>query len=76
MKKILSHGINVGGDSMSDYRNIDGIAGKFQNKHRAYQKTGELCSKKGCTGTIKRIVVGGRSGHYCDTHQKIIRIKA
>ena len=71
MKKTLLCGIDVGGDSMSDYRNIDGIAGKFQNKHNAYQKTGKLCSKKDCTGTIKRIIVGGRSGHYCDVHQKL-----
>jgi len=69
MKEILSHGISFGGDSMSDYRNIEGVAGRFQNKHNAYQKTGEKCNRRGCGGTIRRIIVGGRSGHYCDRHQ-------
>lgn len=70
IQTTLSKGIDLGGDSMSDYRNIDGERGKFQEQHRAYRKTGTKCSKKGCGGMIKRIVVGGRSSHFCDTHQK------
>ncbi len=72
---VLKNGIDFGGDSMSDYRNIDGKKGSFQEKHNAYRKTGERCSKKGCAhakkngGFIKRIIVGGRSTHYCDKHQ-------
>lgn len=71
MKKTLSHGISIGGDSMSDYRNIDGIPGKFQDTHNAYQKTGEKCNKHNCSGTIRRIIIGTRSAHFCDTHQKL-----
>ena len=66
---VLKNGIDFGGDSMSDYRNIDGNKGSFQEKHNAYRKTGQKCQKKGCGGLIKRIVVGGRSTHYCDKHQ-------
>ncbi|MDP1625350.1 MAG: bifunctional DNA-formamidopyrimidine glycosylase/DNA-(apurinic or apyrimidinic site) lyase [bacterium] len=69
MRETLLRGIDFGGDSMSDYRNILGERGKFQNEHNAYQKTGERCKKRGCSGTICRIKVGGRSGHYCDKHQ-------
>jgi formamidopyrimidine-DNA glycosylase len=54
---------------MSDYRNIDGEKGKFQEQHRAYRKTGQKCMKKNCNGTIQRIVVGGRSSHFCSNHQ-------
>ena len=71
MQKVLKRGIDFGGDSMSDYRDIDGRPGKFQNKHNAYRLTGKTCKKPGCSGTIKRIIVGGRSGHYCDEHQKL-----
>jgi formamidopyrimidine-DNA glycosylase len=70
IKIILTKGIDFGGDSMSDYRNIEGRRGEFQKKHNVYRKKGELCGKPGCSGTIKRIVVGGRSAHFCDTHQK------
>jgi formamidopyrimidine-DNA glycosylase len=70
IKHTLSKGIALGGDSMSDYRNIHGNKGNFQLEHRAYQRTGERCSKKGCTGTIRRIIVAGRATHYCDRHQE------
>jgi formamidopyrimidine-DNA glycosylase len=72
-KEILMRGIDFGGDSMSDYRNIKGERGKFQNKHNTYRKTGEKCSKHSCKGTIVRLKMGGRSAHFCDTHQKLIK---
>lgn len=70
-KEMLKKGIDFGGDSMSDYRNIYGLPGKFQGEHKAYRRTGKGCEKKGCRGTIKRLVIGGRSGHFCDTHQEL-----
>ena len=69
MKEVLSKGINFGGDSMSDYRNIHGLPGKFQTYHQAYRRTGEKCLKKNCKGVIKRKIVGGRSAHFCSQHQ-------
>ncbi|MBX4195767.1 bifunctional DNA-formamidopyrimidine glycosylase/DNA-(apurinic or apyrimidinic site) lyase [Candidatus Parcubacteria bacterium] len=73
MKAVLNKGIDFGGDSMSDYRNVYGKAGKFQEHHNAYRRTGKKCTKKGCDGTIRRQVVGGRSAHYCDKHQKLFK---
>lgn len=69
IQKTLSRGLDFGGDSTSDYRNIDGEKGKFHENHYAYQRTGEKCQKKGCAGTIKRIMIEQRSAHFCDTHQ-------
>ena len=71
IKKTLERGLDFGGDSTSDYRNIDGEKGKFHENHYAYQRTGEKCQKKGCTGTIRRIMIGQRSAHYCDVHQRL-----
>jgi formamidopyrimidine-DNA glycosylase len=73
IRETLESGIDFGGDSMSDYRNILGERGKFQEKHNAYRKTGEKCTKRGCTGKIVRIKIGGRSAHFCDKHQKLLR---
>ena len=70
MKKTLALGIDFGGDSMSDYRNIYGLPGKFQLHHEAYRRTGEKCRKKGCKGVIIRKVINGRSCHFCPEHQK------
>ena len=71
MKFVLARGIRFGGDSESDYRNIDGESGKFQNKHHVYRHTGETCSRRACGGTITRMKVGGRSAHFCPKHQKL-----
>ncbi len=71
---VLKKGIDFGGDSMSDYRNIKGEKGEFQGRHNAYRKTGTPCSKKGCTGIILRKVVRGRSAHFCSVHQKRISL--
>ena len=69
-KELLLKGIDFGGDSMSDYRNPLGERGEFQLHHKAYRRTGEKCQKKNCTGKIVRKIIGGRSSHFCDTHQK------
>lgn len=70
IKETLKKGIDFGGDSMSDYKNIYGLPGKFQLHHGAYRRTGEKCRKKGCKGIIKRKVINGRSTHFCSIHQK------
>ncbi len=71
MKDILKKGIDLGGDSMSDYRNIDGEKGHFQKNHNVYQRKNKPCSRKGCRGVIIRKVIGSRSSHYCNICQKL-----
>lgn len=73
MKQVLEKGIKLGGDSMSDYRNIEGERGDFQNHHRAYQKHRTKCAKKGCEGVIEKIKVGSRSAHFCPKHQELFK---
>jgi formamidopyrimidine-DNA glycosylase len=69
IQQTLARGIDFGGDSTSDYRNVYGEKGKFHESHRAYRRTGSLCEKKGCSGKIIRIVLGGRGTHFCNVHQ-------
>ncbi|MEK7095545.1 MAG: DNA-formamidopyrimidine glycosylase [Patescibacteria group bacterium] len=73
IKITLSKGIDLGGASMSDYRNIHGEKGRFQEQHKVYQRKGERCSKKGCGGIIVRSVVAGRGTHFCNGHQKLFK---
>lgn len=72
MSPLLKRGIDFGGDSTSDYRNIYGEKGGFQNKHHVYRKTGLPCKRRGCDGVIIRQVVGGRSAHFCSVHQPFL----
>ncbi len=73
MRSILKESIRVGGDSASDFRNIDGNRGGFQHRHKAYRQTGKECTKGGCKGVIRRLKIGGRSAHFCTIHQKTPR---
>lgn len=70
MREILERSISLGGDSMSDYRNIYGEKGGFHPYHNAYRQHGKQCTRTGCDGIIKRIVIRGRSTHFCPRHQK------
>jgi formamidopyrimidine-DNA glycosylase len=67
LREVLEDAIRLGGSSVSDYVDADGVRGFFQLEHRVYQRTGEPCLV--CKTPIKRIVVAGRSTHYCPSCQ-------
>ena len=68
VKEVLKEAIALGGSSISDYVDTDGEEGFFQLQHRVYGREGEACLV--CKKPIKRIVIGGRSSHYCAKCQK------
>jgi formamidopyrimidine-DNA glycosylase len=68
VKEVLKEAIALGGSSISDYVNSDGEEGFFQLQHRVYGREGEPCLA--CKTPIKRIVIAGRSSHYCPKCQK------
>ena len=72
-KKILKSSIDIGGDSMSDFRNIEGERGKFQNKHKCYKLENTPCQKKGCYGILKKNKIGSRIARFCPSHQKLYK---
>jgi formamidopyrimidine-DNA glycosylase len=73
MKEVLQKGIDFGGDSMSDYKNISGEKGSFQDHHRAYLKHKTPCLKKGCKGVLEKGKAGTRSSHFCPDHQHLYK---
>jgi formamidopyrimidine-DNA glycosylase len=68
IKEVLNEAIALGGSTISNYVDADGEAGFFQLQHRVYGREGEPCLV--CKTPIKRIVIGGRSSHYCPKCQK------
>lgn len=64
---VLKAAIALGGSSVSDYVDADGVRGFFQLEHRVYMRTGKPCLV--CGTPIRRIVVAGRGTHYCSTCQ-------
>jgi len=68
VKEVLREAIALGGSSISDYVDADGDEGFFQLQHRVYGREGEPCLV--CKTPIKRVVLAGRSSHYCPKCQK------
>jgi formamidopyrimidine-DNA glycosylase len=68
VKEVLKEAIALGGSSISDYVDADGEEGFFQLQHRVYGREGEACLV--CKTPIKRVVIAGRSSHYCPKCQK------
>jgi formamidopyrimidine-DNA glycosylase len=68
LQEVLNEAIAAGGSSVSDYVDSNGDAGFFQFQHRVYGREGEPCLV--CRTPIKRIVIAGRSAHYCPKCQR------
>jgi formamidopyrimidine-DNA glycosylase len=63
VRKVLDRAVRLGGTTFSDYLDIEGRPGAFLKKLRVYQHTGEPCRR--CGRRIRRIVIAGRSSHFC-----------
>ncbi len=63
LKAVLEHAIQLGGSSVSDYVDADGVRGFFQLEHCVYLRTGQPCRR--CGTPIRRLVLAGRGTHYC-----------
>ena len=67
IKATLNRALRHRGSTLRDYRDADGTAGSFQKLHRVYDRAGKPCAK--CRKAIERIVLGGRSTHFCSKCQ-------
>ena len=63
VRKVLDRAVRLGGTTFSDYLDIEGRPGAFLSKLRVYQHTGEPCRR--CGKAIRRMVIAGRSSHFC-----------
>jgi formamidopyrimidine-DNA glycosylase len=66
--EVLREAVELGGSSINDYVDSEGNEGFFQLRHNVYQRTGKPCLR--CKKPIKRVVIAGRSSHYCSSCQK------
>jgi formamidopyrimidine-DNA glycosylase len=63
MREVLLEAISRGGSTVSDYVDLRGSAGAFQEAHRVYRRAGERCLS--CGEIIRRERVAGRSTYFC-----------
>jgi formamidopyrimidine-DNA glycosylase len=69
IRTVLARAIRRRGTTLDDsgYVDAEGQAGSYQEAIAVYGRGGEPCLV--CGTTIERIVVGGRSAHYCPACQ-------
>lgn len=70
IRQVLEEAITAGGSTLRDYRAADGGLGYFQHTFAVYDREWMPCIRLGCTGTVRRIVQGGRSTFYCPQCQR------
>jgi formamidopyrimidine-DNA glycosylase len=63
VQQVLEEAIRSRGSSISDYVDSEGKRGEFQLRHRVYQRDGKPCFR--CMAKIRRLIVAGRSSHFC-----------
>lgn len=68
IKLVLREGIKYGGATSSDYVNLHGLGGHYQDHFRVYDREGLLCWR--CETLIKKIKLGGRGTYFCPKCQK------
>ena len=65
IRLVLHRAVEARGTTLDDqgYRDAEGQAGAYQQEIVVYGRAGQPCPV--CQGAITRIVLGGRSTHYC-----------
>lgn len=67
IRSVMRSAISRRGTTLSDYRDVLGGRGDFQNRLDVYGRVGEPCHR--CGTEIERTVLAGRSAFYCPACQ-------
>lgn len=63
VRKVLDRAVNLQGTSFRDFVDIEGRPGNFALRLKVYQRDCEPCRR--CRTPIRRMVIAGRSSHFC-----------
>jgi formamidopyrimidine-DNA glycosylase len=63
IREVLAGAIAIGGTTLRDYVNADGVPGYFRQQLFVYERAGEPC--RVCGTGIRQITQGQRSTYYC-----------
>jgi formamidopyrimidine-DNA glycosylase len=68
VRRVLGRAVARGGSSIRDYVDAEGRAGHFQLEHKVYGRDSLPCRR--CGRPVRRMVIGGRSAHFCPGCQR------
>ncbi|KKT86780.1 MAG: Formamidopyrimidine-DNA glycosylase [Candidatus Collierbacteria bacterium GW2011_GWA2_44_99] len=66
--KVINLGIKYGGASASNYVQVSGLGGTYQDHFLVYKREGLKC--RDCESKIQKIKLGGRGTFFCPSCQK------
>jgi formamidopyrimidine-DNA glycosylase len=67
VREALEQGIDAGGASIDDFRDLDGARGSFQNRFLFHRRAGEPCPR--CDGPVRKLLAAGRGTYVCERCQ-------
>jgi formamidopyrimidine-DNA glycosylase len=70
VRAVLAEAVEAGGSTIRDYAQADGLSGLFQHSWAVYGREEAPCARPRCTGTVRRLVQGGRSTFFCPRCQR------
>lgn len=65
IREVLEAAIAAGGSSLRDFHGTDGELGYFQHTFKVYDREGDRCARRSCSGIIERITQSARSTYFC-----------
>ena len=68
LKQVMLKSLELGGSSVKNFVDAKGRPGTFQEEHRVYQRAGFACPA--CGAPVRKMVLGGRTTHFCAKCQK------
>jgi formamidopyrimidine-DNA glycosylase len=68
IRDTLAHALAVGGSTLRNFSNAEGMGGQFQEHARVYGREGQPCVV--CATAVRRIVQGQRATYLCPVCQK------
>lgn len=72
LRKVLKKAIELRGESISDFRDIEGRPGSFDKVRKVYRREGQKCFR--CGSIIKREKLAARSAHFCPKCQPLTKV--
>ncbi len=68
VRTVLSRAVELGGSTLKDFSNADGMVGHFQHEANVYGRDGAPCRQ--CGAVIKLLRQGQRSSYFCPRCQR------
>lgn len=66
--EVIREAIDCRGSTIRNYVGGSGLRGEYQEEFQVYGRTGQPC--RTCGKRIRRMVIAGRSSHYCPVCQR------